>query len=118
MITVYGIKHCDTVNRARQRLDEAGIDYRFHDFRVEGLDRARVQAWIDQLGLDGVLNRKGTTWRKLDPDTQAAFDTPRAAALLAEHSSAVKRPVFERGGALRVGFPAKAEAEVLEWLRG
>ena len=118
MLTVYGIKNCDTVQRARQRLDEAGIAYRFHDFKTEGLSAAKAQAWIDALGAEVVINRKGTTWRKLDAATQSGVTAANAAALLAKEPSLVKRPVIERDGkAVAIGFPKGGEDEVLACLR-
>lgn len=117
MITLYGIKNCDTVKRARQRLDSEGIAYRFHDFRAHGLSRELAQRWVDTLGSEGLLNRRGTTWRKLEPSVQAALDGPAAADALVANPTVIKRPVFEREGELRVGFGADEEAAVLKWLR-
>lgn len=118
MLTVYGIKNCDTVQRARSRLDEAGIAYRFHDFKTEGLSTAKAQAWIDAMGAEVVVNRKGTTWRKLDAVTQAGVTAANAAALLAKEPSLVKRPVIERDGkAVAIGFPKGDEDSVLARLR-
>lgn len=118
MLVVYGIKNCDTVQRARQRLDEAGIAYRFHDFKTEGLSAAQAQRWIDTLGVEAVVNRKGTTWRKLDAATQTGLTVANAPALLAREPSLVKRPVFERDGrAIAIGFPKGGEDAVLATLR-
>ncbi len=117
MVIVYGIKNCDTVQRALKRLQDAGIEHRFHDFRVDGLGRERAQSWIATLGIDTVLNRRGTTWRKLDAASQARADGDGAAELLASQPSLVKRPVFEHKGALRVGFAKGDEAAILAWLR-
>lgn len=117
MLNVYGIKNCDTVQRARQRLDQAGIAYRFHDFKTEGLSTATAQRWIEALGVDVVVNRKGTTWRKLDAVTQAGLTAANAAELLAREPSLVKRPVFECGdGSLLAGFPKAEEDRVLQRL--
>lgn len=112
MITLYGIKNCDTVKRARERLDADGIDYRFHDFKTEGLSRELAQSWIDALGVDAVVNRKGTTWRKLDAKTQDGLSTTNAAALLSREPSLVKRPVIAHGQQLSVGF-AKADEQAI-----
>ena len=105
--TLYGIPNCDTVKKARAWLDEHGHAYRFHDFKKEGVPADRLDAWL-AAAPDRVLNRKGTAWRKLDPATQAAADTPAGLrALLREHSSTIKRPVVEwPGGAITVGFDA------------
>lgn len=118
MLSVYGIKNCDTVQRALSRLREAGVAHRFHDFKIEGLSPATAQRWIDALGVDTVVNRKGTTWRKLDAATQAGLSATNTAALLAKEPSLVKRPVFERDGqAIGIGFPKGEEDAVLARLR-
>ncbi len=118
MLSVYGIKNCDTVQRALARLREAGIEHRFHDFKLEGLSATKAQAWIAALGVDVVVNRKGTTWRKLDAATQAGLGAANAAALLAKEPSLVKRPVFERDGKpLSIGFPKGEEDAALARLR-
>nr|MBV6630122.1 arsenate reductase [Oceanococcus sp. HetDA_MAG_MS8] len=115
MITLYGIKNCDSVKRARKALDEAGLAYRFHDFRVDGVEAAQVQQWLEQCG-QAVINRRGTTWRKLDAQQQARADSD-AAALLCEHSSLIKRPVIDKDGQVRLGFAPKEAEEVLAWLQ-
>jgi len=117
MITLYGIKACDTVARARQRLDAAGIAYRFHDFKAEGLSAETAQGWVEALGVDTIVNRKGTTWRKLDETTRAGLTAANAAALLAANPSLAKRPVFARGGWLHAGFAAADETAILDRLR-
>lgn len=117
-ITIYGIRNCDTVQRALAHVDGLGLAYRFHDFKREGLSRELAQCWIAALGVEGLLNRRGTAWRKLDAATQAGFDGAQAAELLMAHPSVIKRPVIERGGELRVGFPKGDEAALTAWLRG
>lgn len=117
MLTLYGIKSCDTVKRARQALQAAGIDHHFHDFKTDGLSPALAQRWLDQLGAETVINRRGTTWRKLSPAQQAAADSAACAELLAAQPSLVKRPVIDAAGELRVGFAKRDEAEVMDWLR-
>lgn len=105
MTTLYGIPNCDTVKKARTWLDAHGIAHAFHDFKKAGVP-PQLDTWIAQLGWEAVLNRKGTTWRKLDPAQQAAVhDSASAAALLRAQPSAIKRPVVEwDDGALTVGF--------------
>ncbi len=117
MITLYGIPNCDTVKRARQRLDDAGIAYRFHDFRRDGLEPALAQHWLQQLGMDTVLNRRGTSWRALPDADKTDLDVSRATALMVRQPSIIKRPVFDRNGALRVGFAKGDEAAVVAWLQ-
>lgn len=118
MVTVYGIKNCDTVKRALKALDAANIEYCFHDFRADGLEAARAQQWLDRLGLDAVLNRRGTTWRGLDDATRDGVTAGNAAALLASQPSLVKRPVIEHSGGVLVGFARAEEAANLAELRG
>lgn len=105
-VIVYGIKNCDTVQRALQALDAAGIAYQFHDFKKQGLDAATAQRWIDALGVDVVVNRKGTTWRKLDAAAQSAVIDPQSATqLMLVQASVIKRPVIEwPSGAITVGY--------------
>lgn len=111
MTTVYGIPNCDTVKKARSWLDGQGIAYAFHDFRKSGVPD-QLDAWVAQLGWEAVLNRKGTTWRKLDPAAQAAVtDAASAVALMRAQPSAIKRPVVEWDrGAPTVGFSPEAWA--------
>lgn len=113
MITLYGIKNCDTVKRARQALTEAGIDFRFHDFKADGLPVALAQHWIEHLGIDTVINRQGTTWRKLDEATRNRLTADTAPALLNREPSLVKRPVIDADGQLSVGFARKDEAAIV-----
>ena len=103
---VYGIPNCDTVKKARAWLAERGVPYRFHDFKKQGVPPQHLARWQAAAGWDKVLNRQGTTWRKLPPAAQAAVtDAASAAALLQREPSAIKRPVVEwPGGAISVGF--------------
>ncbi len=109
-MVLYGIPHCDSVKKARTWLAERGTDYSFHDFKKQGLPEKRLDAWIAAAGWEQVLNRKGTTWRKLDDPTRAkAVDAASARALMLAQSSLVKRPVIEwDDGRITVGFdPAR-----------
>lgn len=114
MFTVYGLSQCDTVKRARQWLDAQGLEYRFVDFKKTPPSAAQIAAWADTVGWDALLNRRGTTWRRIDPATQAAVvEAASAVAVLAQHPSAIKRPVVEGGKALLVGFDPALWREVL-----
>ena len=104
MLTVYGIPNCDTVKKARTWLDAHGIAYTFHDYKKAGADVERITAWIAAAGLDKVLNRAGTTFRKLPDADKADLDEARAAALMAANPSCIKRPIVEHPGGLLVGF--------------
>jgi Spx/MgsR family transcriptional regulator len=107
MIRVYGIPNCDTVKKARAWLDARALSHVFHDFRKAGVPADRLELWAAELGWETLLNRQGTTWRKLDAGQQArAQDSPSALALLREHPSLIKRPVVEWPQRTSVGFKA------------
>lgn len=103
-ITIYGIKNCDTMKKAMKWLDGQGLDYHFHDYRKEGVPEARLRHWIEALGWETVINRRGTTWRKLDQATRDAMDAEGAVAQATANPSLIKRPILETGEALRAGF--------------
>jgi arsenate reductase len=103
-IHLYGIPNCDTVKKAREYLDARGLDHVFHDFKKEGADPERLARWIEAAGVDTVLNRRGTTFRKLDEADKADIDAAEAVTLLQTHPSMIKRPVVEYDGGLLVGF--------------
>jgi arsenate reductase len=113
-MTVFGIPNCDTVKKARVWLTEQGLDFQFHDFKKQGVPADRVPHWMDAVGWEKLLNRQGTTWRKLDAATQAtAADAQGAAALMQVQPSVIKRPVVEwPSGAITVGFDAQRFAEL------
>jgi arsenate reductase len=113
-ITVYGIPNCDSVKKARVWLSDHGVDYVFHDFKKQGVPPEAVDQWLQQVSWDVLINRKGTTWRKLDPALQATVvDTASARALMLAHASVVKRPVLVKGHAVVVGVNPEAWARVL-----
>lgn len=103
-ITVYGIPNCDTVKKARKWLDAHGIAYDFHDYKKAGADPAKLAVWVAAKGWETILNRAGTTFRKLPDADKQGLDAGRAVALMAEHTSTIKRPVVEYPGGLLVGF--------------
>ena len=106
-ITLYGIPNCDTVKKARAWLADQGADYRFHDFKKDGVPAARLDAWVDAVGWEKLVNRKGTTWRKLDAQLQASVhDAASAKALMLAQPSVIKRPVVEWKNHTTVGFTA------------
>ncbi|MGP5134315.1 Spx/MgsR family RNA polymerase-binding regulatory protein [Psychrobacter cibarius] len=96
-ITIYGIKSCSTMKKAFAKLDELGVSYEFHDYKKQGIDKDSVKRWVDELGIDKVLNKRGTTWRKLDDSQKQAADTSldNAIDLLVENTSMIKRPIVE-----------------------
>ncbi|MBT8427646.1 MAG: ArsC family reductase [Erythrobacter sp.] len=107
-IHLYGIPNCDTVKKARKWLDANGIDYVFHDYKKEGADPARLESWADEAGWEVLLNKRGTTFRKLSDGEKADIDEPKAIALMTEHPSMIKRPVAEYAGGILVGFNDEA----------
>ena len=114
MINVYGIPNCDTVKKARAWLTEQGLAYTFHDFKKQGVPTGNLPAWVNAVGWDKLLNRQGTTWRKLDAATQASTNTPQGAqALMVANPSIVKRPVVQwPNGDVTVGFDSAQWAEI------
>ena len=106
-LVVYGIPNCDTVKKARAWLAGHGVPHQFHDFKKQGVPADRLDAWIVQVGWDPLLNRKGTTWRKLDVAAQnTARDAAGAKALMLAHPSVIRRPVVEWGSKTTAGFDA------------
>lgn len=103
-IVLYGIPNCDTVRKARKALDAAGVEHRFHDFRKDGLDEARLRRWVEALGWEALVNRRGTTWRQLPEEQRQSLDIEAAIALMGEHPALIKRPVIEHGGSVTVGW--------------
>ena len=103
-VTIYGIKNCDTMKKARSWLEDHDVDYQFHDYKAVGIDRAHLEAWIDEAGLDTVLNRAGTTFRKLPDANRESLTPDKAIALMLDQPSMIKRPVLETKGKLLVGF--------------
>jgi Spx/MgsR family transcriptional regulator len=96
LITVYGIPNCDTVKKSRAWLTEQGVDYQFHDFKKQGVPSDRLPTWMTAVGWQKLVNRQGTTWRKLDAQTQASVsDDDSASAAMQAHPSVIKRPVVE-----------------------
>jgi arsenate reductase (glutaredoxin) len=104
-VTIYGIKNCDTMKKARAWLDKHHVTYAFHDYKVEGIERERLEQWCKKLGWETLLNRAGTTFRKLPDKDKAGVDAKKAVALMLAQPSMIKRPVLELGGGkLVVGF--------------
>jgi arsenate reductase (glutaredoxin) len=104
-LIVYGISNCDTVKKSIAWLVESGVSHSFHDFKKQGVPEASLLQWIHELGWEALINKKGTTWRKLDADAQAAVtDAASAAELMLAHPSVIRRPVVVRNDQVSVGF--------------
>jgi len=111
-LILHGIPNCDTVRRARAALDARSVAYRFHDFRRDGVDPAMLARWAARVGWERLLNRQGTTFRRLPDEAKADLDEARALALLAAHPTTIRRPVAENGDVLLVGYDAEAYASL------
>ncbi|CAH1658411.1 Protein YffB [Hyphomicrobiales bacterium] len=113
-LSIYGIKNCDTMKKARSWLDDHGIAYTFHDYKADGIDSAHLKAWIKAVGWEKLLNRAGTTFRKLPEGERADLTEEKAMALMLSQPSMIKRPVVTVGGSLLVGFkPEEYEKALL-----
>ena len=106
--TLYGIRNCDTMKKARTWLDGRGIAYRFHDYKVDDIDRESLSAWCAALGWESVLNKAGTTFRKLPDADKQDLDAGKAIALMLANPSMIKRPILDHEGALTAGFRPEA----------
>ena len=111
-ILLYGIHNCDTVKKARKWLDANDMDYQFVDFRKDGTDKKKIARWIDQAGAETVLNKRGTTWRKLSPEHQQIESDQALVELLSEQPALIKRPVMEAGDKLLIGFSESSYSEI------
>jgi arsenate reductase len=108
--TIYGIKACDTMKKARDWLDKAGVAYDFHDYKTQGIDRAHLDKWVKEAGWETLLNKSGTTFRKLPDADKTNIDAAKAIALMLAQPSMIKRPVVEHGGKVIVGFKPEVYA--------
>lgn len=113
MITIYGIKNCDTCRKALKWMQAEGIEHRFHDFRADGLNPDDLQHWLEAAGWETLLNRRGTTWRKLPDADKDNVDEAKAAALMQSNPTLIKRPVFAIANSVVVGFKAVEQQQIL-----
>jgi len=114
-ITIYGIKNCETMKKARAWLDQHGVDYSFHDYKTAGIGRERLERWEKKVGWETLLNRAGTTFRKLLDKDKSGLDARKALALMLAQPSMIKRPVLDLGaGKLLVGFAPEQYDKALE----
>jgi len=101
---LHGIPNCDTIRKARKWLESHGIEYQFHDFRKDGLDKVTLSKWVKQIGWEVLLNRRGTTWRQLPDDVKESIDENSAITIMLESPAIIKRPVLVHGKQIIVGF--------------
>jgi Spx/MgsR family transcriptional regulator len=111
-ITIYGIKNCDTMKKARAVLDRRGVKYAFHDYKTQGVDRAKLEGWAKKAGWETLLNRAGTTFKKLPDKEKENVTEAKAIKLMLAQPSMIKRPVLEAGGKLLVGFKPEEYAAI------
>ena len=114
MLAMYGIKNCDTIKKARDWMAANHVAYDFHDYKAEGVDRARLLKWIEAVGWELLLNRAGTTFRKLPEADRAGIDADKAVALMQASPSMIKRPMLRQGDALIAGFKPETYAAVFK----
>lgn len=112
MITLYGIKNCDTVKKACKWLEAHGVQYEFHDFRADGLEREAVQGWLEELGWQNLLNRRSTSWKALDEQTRQGMDEQSALAAILHQPTLIKRPLLDTGHQRFIGFSAPDYAKI------
>lgn len=103
---MYGIKNCDTIKKARKWLDEQGIEFEFHDYKKDGLNETQLKVWVKELGWEALVNRRGTTWRKLPDDVKDNIDEASAIQVMLENTSIIKRPLLDTGKVKMLGFKA------------
>lgn len=113
MLKIYGIKACDTMKKAFTWLDQHGIAYEFHDYKKAGAPEKQLRQWIRKLGWETVINKRGTTWKKLPEDVRASMDAESAVAAALDNPSMIKRPIIEQGTILLAGFDANTWQEKL-----
>lgn len=104
MITLYGIPNCNTVKKARDWLTDNNIEFHFHNFKKDGLQQSTLEQWVNSLGWEVLLNKRGTTWRKLSDDMKADVDQAKAISIMLDNTSIIKRPVLDIDGTFYVAF--------------
>ena len=114
MNTLYGIKNCDTVKKARSWLDANNIPYKFHDFRVDDISEAQVKSWIKELGLETLVNKRSTTWKELDESIKAGFNEATALNTILPSPTLIKRPLLDTGASKHLGFKESDYAKLFK----
>lgn len=113
MTTLYGIRNCDTIKKAKCWLEDHNVDYDFHDYKKAGIDKETLQAWCKEFGFESLLNKRGTTWRKLDDTLKDNVDEASAIDIMCEHTSVIKRPLLISGSTRILGFDKNAYQSLL-----
>ncbi len=104
MTTLFGIKNCDTVKKARKWLENQGVEYNFHDFRIDGLSRDQVEKWVAELGWENLVNKRSTSWKQLNADLRDSLNPQSVVPVILENPTLIKRPLLDTGDSRRVGF--------------
>jgi Spx/MgsR family transcriptional regulator len=112
LITLYGIKNCDTVKKARKWLEAHGVDYTFHDFREDGLEPAAVREWLEELGWQNLVNKRSTSWKALDQQTRDGMDDSAALSAIMAQPTLIKRPLLDTGHERHTGFSTTGYAKI------
>ena len=112
MTTMYGIKNCDTIKKARKWLEENGVEYQFHDYKKDGLNSELLKSWVAELGWETLLNKRGTTWRKLPDDVKDNIDEASAIEVMLDNNSIIKRPLLDTGSSKTLGFKADEYTQI------
>jgi Spx/MgsR family transcriptional regulator len=112
-IVMYGIKNCDTIKKAKKWLTDNGIEFTFHDYRQDGLNEALLSALEGRLGWQAMINKRGTTWRKLDDEVKSSIDREKAISIMLENPAIIKRPILDTGKTLALGFSADQYQQLL-----
>lgn len=112
MIQIFGIKNCDTMKKAFRWLDENNIEYAFHDYKKAGLNEATAKAWINTMGWENIINKRGTTWRKLDEEIKSSMNNDNAMHLMVTQPSIIKRPLVIAKGSIHLGFSPEEYANL------
>lgn len=115
MITVFGIPNCDTMKKARRWLESHDLAYEFHDYKKRGVPETKLRSWVKQAGWETVLNKRGTTWRKLDDNIKSNVNNESAIKIMLEHPSIIKRPVLESGNILLIGFKEDEYQQITQY---
>ena len=113
MIKIYGIPNCDTIKKARRWLDSHNVEYTFHDYKKSGVPDKKLKKWEESVGWETLLNRRGTTWQKLDDKIKSNISAKSALKVMFDNPSAIKRPILESGKKLLVGFNEKDYEEII-----
>ncbi|MEJ7932952.1 ArsC family reductase [Sphingobium sp. AN558] len=117
MITMYGIKNCDSIKKARNWLDNERVSYNFHDYKVSGVDKAKLEDWVMEHGWETILNRSGTTFKALDSGDRAHIDADKAILLMITNPSMIKRPILDTGRETIIGFKATTYENALQGVK-